>query len=139
MSGTGRSGSLSLANFLNFQENIFMIHEGKIDEKKIRNLIHWHNNETELFKWLDDLFIYSADNIYYGDTGMYFLPYVESIISKYPNVKIIGLKRDREEVVNSFMKKTQGKKIIGIYMMVILGSLIKTGTLVSPNLMNLIK
>jgi len=40
---------------------------------------------------------------------MYYLPYIEQIIEKYPQVKIIVMERDKEEVVKSYIKKTTGR------------------------------
>lgn len=107
--GTGRSGSVSLSHFLNHQNKVRVLHEGKIEEENIRKLIHWQNDERKLFEWLDYLSEYNTENRFYGDTGMYYLPYVKQIINKYQNVKIIGLVRNKESVVNSYINKTEGR------------------------------
>ena len=107
--GTGRSGSVSLSQFLSHQKNMRVLHEGKIEEKKIRTLIKWKNNSSELFQWIDFLSRYNSEKHFFGDTGMYFLPYTKEIIQQYPNVKIIGLVRDKESVVNSYLNKTKGR------------------------------
>ena len=107
--GTGRSGSVSLSQFLSHQESVRVLHEGKIEEKKIRTLIKWYNDETALLKWLEYLNDFNNDNLFYGDTGMYYLPYIKTIIEKYPEVKVIGLRRKKEEVIQSFLKKTEGR------------------------------
>lgn len=106
--GTGRCGSVSLSKFLSAQESISVLHEGRLDSHKIRKLIKWGNDEKNLFEWLE--FLLSLDeNKFVGDTGMYYLPYVEQIIDKYPEVKIIAMERDKEEVVKSYIKKTTGR------------------------------
>ncbi len=107
--GTGRSGSVSLSHFLTHQKKVRVLHEGKIAEKNIRKLIKWDNNEDELFEWLKYLKEYNNENKFYGDTGMYYLPYIEKIIIKYPDVKIIGLLRKKDSVVNSYLNKTKGR------------------------------
>ncbi len=107
--GTGRSGSVSLANFLSRQDACIMLHEGRIEDKGIRQLIHWKNDESELWKWLDYMSNWSGSNKYYGDTGMYYLPYVEEIIKRFPNTKFIGLIRNKKAVVQSYLKKTDGR------------------------------
>jgi len=107
--GTGRSGSVSLSKFLSHQHKMRVIHEGKIEEDGIRKLIKWENDEVELFNWIEDLQKHNSKNLLYGDTGMYYLPYINQIIQKYPNVKIIGLVRDKESVVNSYLNKTDGR------------------------------
>jgi hypothetical protein len=106
--GTGRCGSVSLSKFLSAQEYISVLHEGRLDSHKIRKLIKWVNDEKNLFEWLE--FLLSLDgNKFVGDTGMYYLPYIEQIIEKYPQVKIIVMERDKEEVVKSYIKKTTGR------------------------------
>jgi hypothetical protein len=107
--GTGRSGSVSLSQFLSHQEKMRLLHEGKIEEKGIRTLIKWENDTDQLFKWITYLSNVNSDEYFYGDTGMYYLPYIKLIIQKYPNVKIIGLVRDKESVVNSYLNKTEGR------------------------------
>ena len=107
--GTGRSGSASLSAFLSEQKNMRILHEGRLDEKKIRKLIKWKNDEEELFKWLDYLIEYDQKTEYIGDTGMYYLPYIDAIINRYKDVKVIGLVRNKKEVVDSFLKKTKGR------------------------------
>jgi len=107
--GTGRSGSVSLSQFLSHQQKMRVLHEGKIEEKKVRTLIKWENDTDQLFNWINYLSTFNSNEYFYGDTGMYYLPYIKLIIQKYPNVKIIGLVRDKESVVNSYLNKTEGR------------------------------
>ena len=106
--GTGRCGSVSLSKFLSAQDNISVLHEGRLDTHKIRKLIKWENDEDNLFEWLEFLLSFD-ENKFVGDTGMYYLPYIEQIIDKYPEVKIIVMERNKEEVVKSYIKKTKGR------------------------------
>ena len=106
--GTGRCGSVSLSKFLSAQDKVSVLHEGRLDSHKIRKLIKWENDEGNLFEWLE--FLLSLDgHKFVGDTGMYYLPYIEHIIDKYPEVKIIVMERNKEEVVKSYIKKTTGR------------------------------
>ena len=106
--GTGRCGSVSLSKFLSFQKSTTLLHEGRLKSQNIRKLIKWENDDENLFKWLD--FLLKLDNSsYVGDTGMYFLPYIEKIINVYPDVKVIVMERDKIEVVESYLKKTSGR------------------------------
>lgn len=107
--GTGRSGSLSLSKFLSSQKKMEVLHEGRLDSHKIRKLIKWENDAKELFSWIDFLINDNTQINYIGDTGMYYLPYIKLIIEKYPDVKVIGLIRKKEEVIKSFLKKTEGR------------------------------
>ena len=106
--GTGRCGSVSLSKFLSAQDKVSVLHEGRLDSRKIRKLIKWENDEDNLFEWLE--FLLSLDgHKFVGDTGMYYLQYIEQIIDKYPEVKIIVMERNKEEVVKSYIKKTKGR------------------------------
>ena len=106
--GTGRCGSVSLSKFLSAQDKVSVLHEGRLDSRKIRKLIKWENDEDNLFEWLE--FLLSLDgHKFVGDTGMYYLQYIEQIIDKYPEVKIIVMERNKEEVVKSYIKKTTGR------------------------------
>ncbi len=107
--GTGRSGSVSLSELLSHQNKMRVLHEGKMEENGLRKLIKWKNDEKELFNWIEELEKLNVENDFFGDTGMYYLPYIKLIIQKYPNVKVIGLVRDKESVVNSYLKKTEGR------------------------------
>lgn len=100
--GTGRCGSLSLSYFLSNQPGMKVLHEGTIYQKK--HIIKWEKDHENLLEWIDKLENISDNNQYFGDIGMYFLPYVSFIISRFPNVRFICLKRKREQVVKSFLK-----------------------------------
>ena len=97
-------------------KKMLVLHEGRLEKEKIRKLFKWENDDDELFKWLDYLINYDDNIDFIGDTGMYFLTYIDSIIKKYNNVKIIGLEREKKEVINSFLKKLK-EEIIGILIM----------------------
>ena len=107
--GTGRSGSVSLSKFLSHQKSMYVLHEGRLKEKKIRKLFKWENDEINIFNWIEELKKYNNTNDFFGDTGMYYLPYAKKLINRYPHIKIIGLIRDKNEVVNSYLRKTKGR------------------------------
>ena len=106
--GTGRCGSVSLSKFLSSQKSTNFLHEGRLESHDIRKLIKWENDDKSLFDWIDFL-LKLDENRFIGDTGMYFLPYVEKIINKFPEVRIIVMERKKSEVVNSYVKKTIGR------------------------------
>lgn len=106
--GTGRCGTLSLSLFLNAQPGITMLHEGKQEGARARPL-RWQGDRDELWRWLETLERASGDSAYYGDIGMYFLPYAEALIQRFPDIKLVCLKRNRQEVVNSYLEWTQGR------------------------------
>ena len=66
-------------NSYQLKSHVSVLHEGRLDSHKIRKLIKWGNDEKNLFEWLE--FLLSLDgNKFVGDTGMYYLPYIEQII-----------------------------------------------------------
>ena len=102
--GTGRCGTTSLSVFLNAQEKTKVLHEGH--DGKDYHLLPWYNAETLVLLWLDSLTQSNTANDYYGDVMLYFLPYVEFIMSKFSNAVFICLQRNRAEVIDSYMNWT---------------------------------
>lgn len=96
--GTGRCGTMSLSNLLNFQENANFTHELESSN------IPWNPEEAKFNSVLGK--IQNRHQEFVGDVGLYYLPYCNQIL-KIKNSKIVILKRDRESVINSFMKKTR--------------------------------
>ncbi|SHE35525.1 Sulfotransferase domain-containing protein [Fodinibius roseus] len=98
--GTGRCGTVSLCELLNNQKDSNFTHEEKPVLPWIRSI-----------RDLDDKIkrILSRKEHYVGDIAFYYLPYIEYILANYPQTKIICLKRDRQEVVKSYLKKTRGR------------------------------
>lgn len=103
--GTGRCGSLSLSYFLNNQPGIKVLHEGAINYQA--HPLKWYNDHENVWKWIENLDKLSDSNQYFGDIGMYFLPYVAFLIEKFPRSKFICLKREREAVIHSYLQWTQ--------------------------------
>jgi hypothetical protein len=54
---------------------------------------------------LERLIAHTGDVAYVGDVAMWYLPYVPQIIQHFPGTVFICLKRDREQVIASFLKK----------------------------------
>lgn len=104
--GSGRCGTTTLSTLLDSQEDIQMIHEGAIDGG--RHLIAW-GDEGAAIDWLRDLEARTQPSTWFGDVGMYFLPCVEAIIEEWPTARFLAIRRDRDETVASFMKKTEGR------------------------------
>lgn len=97
--GTGRCGTMSLSCLLNYQNNANFTHElesskvpWKVDEEVFNILLGKINKRKQQFV---------------GDVGLYYLPYYEHILN-LENSKFVILKRDKNSVVKSFIKKTQG-------------------------------
>ena len=97
--GTGRCGTVTLSILLDSQEGFRIGHES------IR--MPWDfdgqyaQTSLEFFKSLEATC---------GDVASWYLPYVKYYLQHEDRVKIICLKRDREEVVRSFLTKTGWKR-----------------------------
>lgn len=96
--GTGRCGTTTLSRILANQKNSTFKHESK-------PILTWGFNKNEIDKKLKR--IISQKGKYVGDVGLYYLNYVEYIIGKHPSSKFVILKRKKEEVVRSFLKKSK--------------------------------
>jgi len=131
--GTGRCGTQTLARLLNMQKSALITHEknphtiswiGSDDvilsniqefEQAIKtgkpelSITHFATNKNIQEK-MDS--IKSVKLV--GDVAFYYLPYVRLILKKNFNIQFICLQRDEEETVNSYIKKTRGKKRRGI-------------------------
>lgn len=106
--GTGRCGTVSLSQFLDAQAGIFMLHEGALDDR--RELFDWTGDEDNIIRWLSELKQMAGDKQLVGDTGMYFLPYVDLIFEKFPETRFICFERNRSEVIRSFERKTSDNR-----------------------------
>jgi len=98
--GTGRCGTVSLCELLNRQKFSNFTHEN-------RPLLSWDGPRSELDKRIEDLLL--MEGSYVGDIAFFYLPYINYILSNYPDTKIVCLKRPEHEVVRSYMKKTRGR------------------------------
>lgn len=98
--GTGRCGTVSLCELLNNQKDSNFTHEE-------RPLLPWNGSNRNLDDKIKE--ILSRKENYVGDIAFYYLPYIEYILKKHPQTKIICLKRDKQEVVKSYLKKTKGR------------------------------
>jgi len=106
--GTGRCGTSSLSRFLTDQPGIRVLHEGRIDGAKSPP-IRWEGDHENLLRWLDELATLCGSEQYYGDIGMYFLPYVEFLVERFDNIQFICLKRNRKAVIKSYLNWTENR------------------------------
>ena len=99
--GTGRCGTQSLSRLLDSQTDSMITHE-------YGEILPWTIKTDRLDRKLQ--IISERGGVLVGDVASYYLPYVNHIIDKTHNrVKFIILKRDADEVCDSFMKKTSGR------------------------------
>lgn len=92
--GSGRSGTMSLATLLDRQPAARVTHER-------RPLLPWHGDTQRLVKERIEQFRGFTGQLV-GDVASFYLPYVEAFVSQVPQVRIIAIRRDCEEVVRSF-------------------------------------
>ena len=94
--GTGRCGTSSLRALLQCQPNTHATHETMLLPYKINEHKYWQYMRK----------VWSRKTRVVADVALWNLPYVTTILGNYPSTKFICLKRDKELVVKSFMKKT---------------------------------
>lgn len=98
--GTGRCGTTSLAHLLNSAEDCSVTHESGV----IRLGLSWNFSEKGIKKALDIMGGVRDKKV--GDIAFYYLPYVEWIASQRPEATFVCMRRDREETIESYMKKS---------------------------------
>ncbi len=99
--GTGRCGSMSLANLLSFQKDCLISHE-----LGGRPMLSWDGN-GDLSKFLKT--INSRRDRVIGDVSFYLLPYANKLLGNLTDVKFIILKRDKKATIDSYLKKSEGR------------------------------
>jgi len=99
--GTGRCGSMSLANLLTYQSDCLISHElGGAP------WLTWEPSKS-LNVFMNRI-VNRRESIV-GDVSFYSLPYANILMDRYDDVRFVILKRDKEETIKSYMKKTQGR------------------------------
>jgi len=93
--GTGRCGTKSLSAILCDQQGAHVTHE--LDNKLI---LPWKTNQQLLNTALNIVTSYKAHVV--GDVSLFYLNYVEKILKKYPLSKFVVLKRNKQDVVQSY-------------------------------------
>ncbi len=94
--GTGRCGTVSLAALLTLQQYTHATHElmllpHKFNERKFEVYMRKLSNRKVRIP---------------ADVALWNLPYVTAILAEYHSTKFICLKRDKEQVIKSYMAKT---------------------------------
>jgi hypothetical protein len=98
VAGSGRCGLASVTNLLGRQPNT----KATMEEPPI---LAWkHAGGEELMRARLARFRTARDAEFLADAASFYLPYLEGAIAAEPGVRIIGLKRPREEVVASFAR-----------------------------------
>ena len=99
--GTGRCGTVSLSRLLNRQPNWRIFHEA------VAGAVGWSGSgdllEARMANWLQPPHFQVV-----GDVASYYLPYCRRILQMHPETRFLCLERPREQVIESFMRKTPG-------------------------------
>jgi hypothetical protein len=94
--GTGRCGSYSLAKILNEQSDAQCSHAEP-------PFLPWRNTDAQrVLRERFARFRHFGKKRLLGDFASFYLPYIEDAIAEEPDIRIVCLKRPREEVVASF-------------------------------------
>lgn len=97
--GSGRCGTYTLYHIMKSQEGASFTHE--------RYELPWKADE---FKGMGCVVsIFSRGGSVVGDTGFYWINYIPDIIEHAPYTKFICLKRNKKQVVDSFIKRSEGE------------------------------
>lgn len=103
--GTGRCGSVSLSLLLSQQQSCYISHENNR-----ARLLPWVIDSKRFEKYYHDICNRDPQNNWHGDVAYYNLPYVRLYLERNPETKFIVLRREKEQVVNSFCIKTEAKE-----------------------------
>lgn len=95
--GTGRCGTVSLAELLDHQPGARVTHER-------RPLLPWEPDEA-LYRARLETFR-SDEAALVGDVGPYYLPYAPWLLRDVDEVRLVCLQRDRDAVIGSFFART---------------------------------
>lgn len=95
--GTGRCGSTTLSALLNAQASASVSHEHV-------PLLYWNAPTSADSFHVRRFREVSKHFTIYGDVAHWWLPRVEELISTFPNVRVISLKRDKAATIKSFLK-----------------------------------
>ncbi len=112
--GTGRCGTSSFAFLINSQQSSFFAHElSPILPWEFEEEVSYRRSDTamSLIQFKFDQIMHQAHNYdIVGDSGNYYLPYVDLLIRSLGNsddfdLKCVVLKREKSETVKSFLEK----------------------------------
>lgn len=100
--GTGRCGTVSLANLLNSQRDTSVTHEND------RHTMPWIVNEVLFESAFEKMCQRPGTHI--GDVAFFWLPYASKLLEVSNNtVKFVILQRDKQQTCESYDKKTAGR------------------------------
>lgn len=97
--GTGRCGTVSLAALWARQDGLACTHE--------RQRFPWEAALPAAVAWWEaQLAKYQAP--IYADVAFYWLPYLEGLWQRWPEMRVVCLQRERTATIRSYLRKTDG-------------------------------
>ena len=109
--GTGRCGTVSLAKLIGDCDNCVVFHEANWGHKqhKHNTPLPWVFDEDQASLRMKNMKKRESVDSLFGDVAFYYLNYLDFFLEKYPNLKIVHIYRDKEEVVKSYLAKTSSE------------------------------
>ena len=86
---------------------MIVLHEGAIGGYD--HPFRWQGDHDRVRSWIEGLPDLLGHPACCGDVGMYFLPYCEFLIAVHPGIRFVCIERNRDEVVESFVRHTPGR------------------------------
>lgn len=96
--GTGRCGTRSLARLIDGCKDWHCTHE-------MKPILPWREDK----ELVDDRIKYFQEHDEVGDVAFYYLPHLERLLREVEGLKVVGIRRDKEETIESFMRKVPNR------------------------------
>jgi len=100
--GTGRSGTVSMSRLLDAQTSSSVDHE-------LLPLLPWTFDQAQINFRLGQFG--NRPTRIVGDVAYYYLPYVRHIAARLPETGFVCMRREREAVIDSMMRKTRNDNL----------------------------
>lgn len=104
--GTAKSGTVSLTKLIEHCQNWSCTHEMHPEEE-------WDESADKLLEKIGMLEKFDGNG---GDVACWHLPHIDAVLQKYPNIKVVCMKRDRDETVKSFIANFPQIALDGVQM-----------------------
>jgi len=99
--GTGRCGTQSLACLLDQQIGSEVTHEADWRDLPWAGQVEAVNRKFRQFRTR----LVEERRRMVGDVGFYYLPYIEHMLARYPNLALVCMQRDRDDTTLSLVRK----------------------------------
>ena len=107
--GSGRCGTMSLAELVNGCKGVNVFHELKAKENP-EEILSYERDEKQLLRKLK--LLESLEGSLVGDVALYYLNHIDWFFQHLSNLKVIYIWRNKEEVVDSYIRKTEQRVLL---------------------------